>query len=561
MRIDPRLLVLALLTSLLLAAAAHALPSGAFDAPVDADCLPEYALRGLDPRNAKSVKRMAAGVQAEINRCQPSWFQNDQNSTMNLLAFSKIEYPKDRPYVKRLSIPLSDGRKARALLAVKPGGKARDLVVVRCGVFCDVGEGSVTASTLMNIYEENPVHVLLLNSASGADWARDNGIAHIGGFDEGYQNLEITRYVSQRQKAYGFKIKNIHIMGVSLGGSSSLFSSFYYEATPDFKDLPVKSFLAVCPMVDAREQFTRVLDSSFVAGALYRQQLGELFRKILPHVNPIQRVMLPGSGRGSQDAVGAALDMSADYYERNWERLGFSRYLSRSGPVDRQELLNLASIPQYTNQFAKFTLVLHASDDMLVPYAQNSAELLSSQNERFGVLKVDRGNHCAFGPGLGWPVYSAFLGRAFGVDRELARAKHALPPTLAAFLADNPLWDTVKRSHYQWSVEPGSDHATLRIFQYNGHVKGCSRWRSTWGPPGQPFLCQQTRDVAIPLAELMALGAPLVVGDEWNANVLERYLNVHTRLRTGSGAAAVGENGDPAYLEAEGRLQLPYGVL
>jgi pimeloyl-ACP methyl ester carboxylesterase len=561
MRPDLRLALLALLTSLLLAAAAHAAPSGAFDAPVDPDCLPEVAFRGLDPRGTKSVKRMAAQVQGEINRCQPSWFQSEQSSAFNLLAFSKIEYPKNRPYVKRLSIPLADGRKVRGLLAIKPGSKARDLVVVRCGVFCDVGEGSVTASTLMNIYEENPVHVLLLNSASGADWARDNGISHIGGFDEGYQNLEVTRYVAGRQAQFGLKIKNIHIMGVSLGGSSSLFSSFYYEATPDFKNLPVKSFLAVCPMVDASEQFTRVLDSSFIAKALYRQQLEELFRKIMPHVNPIQRVLLPGSGRGSQDAVGAALDMSADYYERNWERLGFSRWLSRSGPVDREELLKLSSIPQYTNQFAKSTLVLHATDDMLVPYGANSAGLLSSQNDRFGIVTVDRGNHCAFATGLGWPVYSSFLSHAFGVDRELARTKHALPPSLAAFFAENPLWDTVKRSHYQWSVEAGSDHAVLKVFQFNGHVKGCSRWSPTRGPGGQPFLCQQTLDVEVPLAELMGLGSPLVVGDAWNANVLERYLNVHTHLRAANGAYAVGENGEPAYLEAEGRLQLPYGVL
>lgn len=560
MRLRPRFLALALAAAPIFALSAHALPSGAFPAPVDADCLPEVVFRGLNPGAAKSVKKMAAGVQGEINRCQPSWFQSPQDSVMNLLGFSKIEFPKGRPYVKNLKIPLADGRRVRGLLAVKPGGK-RDLVIVRCGIFCDVGEGSVTASALMQVYEENPVHLLLLNSASGADWARDNGVSHIGGFDEGYQNLEVARWLSGRAKELGLQIKNIHIMGVSLGGSSSLFSSFYYEAAEEFKDLPVKSFLAVCPMVDARAQFTTVLDSSFLAGSLYRQQLADLLGKIAPFLNPLQRVLLPGSGRGSQDAVGAALDMSADYYERNWNHLGFAKYLRHERRIDRQELLDLASIPQYTNQFARGTLALHASDDLLVPYAQNSAKLQPSQNERFGVLKVDRGNHCAFGPGLGWPVYSSFLSHALGVDRELARKKHPLPPTLAQFLSENPLWETVKRSHYQWRVEAGSDHATLTIFQFNGHVKGCSRWRSTWGPPGQPYLCQQTREVEVPLAELMGLGAPLQVGDAWNANVLERYLNVHTHFRAANGAYAVGDNGEPAYLEAEGRLRLPYGVL
>jgi len=136
-----------------------------------------------------------------------------------------------------------------------------------------------------------------------------------------------------------------------------------------------------------------------------------------------------------------------------------------------------------------------------------------------------------------------------------------LPPSLARYFAENPLWETVKRSHYEWSVEPGADHANLKLYQFNGHVKGCSRWRSTWGPPGQPILCQQYLEVAVPLVELIALGAPVAVGDAWSAGVLERYLNVHTHFRSQSGALAVGDGGDPAFLEVEGELRLPFGVL
>ena len=183
------------------------------------------------------------------------------------------------------------------------------------------------------------------------------------------------------------------------------------------------------------------------------------------------------------------------------------------------------------------------------------------QDESFGVLRVDRGNHCAFAMGMGWPLYSQLLGRVFQSQKDLRTRRLPLPESLARFVAENPLWETVLRSHYQWSVEPGNDYATLSIFQYNGHVKGCDRWSPTRGPGGNPYLCQQVREVEIPLTELVALGAPAVLEDPWQAGRLERYLNVHVRLKTQGGALAVGVSEDPAYLEARGSFHPVYGVL
>lgn len=534
-------------------AVAGPMPAGDYKRPVSAECYPENALAGLGPQSGRSMKAQAATLQSWIDHCENEWKGDPQDSIFLLGQFAALDVPLRQSYLKKVMVPLKDGRRLRALLAAKPGRQARDLVVLRCGIFCDADKGSVGITSLLALFEENPVHLLLLGSGTGKQWAEDNGSSQIGGFDEGYQNLDALAWVMREQGRLGIRVKNAHVMGASLGGLSSLFSSIFYEATDEFKALPVKTFLAVCPLVDARAQFEN-MGSLSLSSFVFRRQLANLFSVALPFLSPVQRAMV---GLEGTESFGSALDISADYYQRNWERLGFSRYLGRAqGRLSRAEILQASNVLYYRNKFSPSTLVLHATDDIIVPWQHQGKRLLPLQDKSLGVVHSSYGNHCGFGLGMGWPTYSQFLTRAFGLDRELVVKRHAVPPTAAALFA-KPIFDTVVRSHYQWRVEAGRSEATLWVWQFNGHVGRCGNSK----PSTANLACQQSRTLSVPLSELASLGIPGNAGDEARANRIERYLNVRTRFKTAAGALAVGVKEAPAFLESRGRFDATYGVL
>jgi hypothetical protein len=476
-----------------------------------------------------------------------------------LFRYALFKYPLKQPYVKEMAIHLEDGRLLRGVLAAKPKDKARDLVIFRCGIFCDSKANSTLANALMNVFEENPVHVLFLNSSTGLEFAKDNGASYIGGFDEGYQNLEVADYVYRRQAALGIKIRRIHVLGMSLGGASVLFSSLFAEAQA-FPSLPLDTFAAFCPLVDARGQFDEVLGHTNLASLLFRYRTGKVLKQAMPFMAALQKILGTGLSGKEAKSLDRALNISAGFYEHNWERMGFGAYIAKPSRVDRNSLLDSCTLLNYDNQYSPNTFVLHAENDMLVPWKENSAKLRRTQPSQLGVLSTRWGNHCAFTQALDWGVLTHYVSALVNEPKDLPRSRHQLPPSVARYLA-KPIWNTQVRSHYQWSVDSGKSFARLKVWTFKGFGQGCVDQKPTYSQKENPYECHTEATVKVTLSELAYLGFPGVAPDESSASRMERYLNGRTRFLTRSGKLAVGTKEDAEWLEAQGKFDARYGVL
>lgn len=537
------------------------LPDGAPRAPLSPECWPDQALQAIRADGPLAEKIKAA--QSWIDHCEFQW-QNPTNSQLLVLAhYARFKYSSDQPYVKKMQIPLQDGRKLRAVLALKPADKARDLVIFRCGVFCDSDSSSTLSNALMSVFEENPVHVVFLNSTSGLEYAKDNGAAHLGGFDEGYQNLEVAKYILKRQGQLGIKVRRTHVMGMSLGGLSTLFSSLYAGAADEFRGMNFGSFVAVCPMVDTRSEFDEVLGYRNFASLVFKYRTNKIFKGLPSLLKPLEKILGGKYVASAQerDTINTALDLSAHYYEENWNRLGFAGYIPRPRGMDRVSLLDASNVLFYRNRYSPNTVVLHAKNDMLVPWNQNSAKLVGYQTDRLGVLSTSRGNHCAFTEAMDWGVLSQFVSGLINESKDLPRNKIAVPAVISAAYREL-LWGANAWSHYQWSVNPGAREAKLTLWRFSDrNGNGCRFQKPHYSPEGNPYSCQTTSTVEVPLTDLRAMGVPAVAGDPSSANRLERYLNGRTRLVLRNGQRAVSTTESPVWLESQGKFDSRYGLL
>lgn len=536
------------------------LPNGSPAAPLSQECWPDQALQALraDVPLAKKIKV----AQAWIERCEFHW-QNPSASQLILLArYAKFKYSFNQPYIKKMQIPLQDGRKLRAVLALKPADKARDLVIFRCGVFCDSDSSSTLANALMNVFEENPVHLVFLNSTSGLEYAKDNGAAHMGGFDEGYQNLEVAKFILKRQGQLGIKVRRTHVMGMSLGGLSTLFSSLYANTADEFQGIKFGSFVAVCPMVDTRSEFDEHLGYRNFASLVFKYRTRKIFKGLPSLLKPLEKI-LGGKYQASareRDNITDALDLSAHYYEENWNRLGFAGYIPRPRGMDRVSLLDASNVLYYENRYSPNTVVLHAKNDLMVPWDKNSRKLVGRQTDRLGVLSTKRGNHCAFTQAMDWGVFSQFVSGMVNSSKDLPRSKIAVPGSISAAYGQR-LWERDAWSHYQWEVKPGAREAKLTLWRFNARNNGCWDQKPHYSPQESPYSCQSSSIVKVPLNDLRAFGVPAAAGDEFAANRLERYLNGRTRLVLRNGQRAVSTRESPVWLESQGKFDSRYGLL
>jgi acetyl esterase/lipase len=536
------------------------LPDGSPRGPLAPECWPDQALQALraDVPLAKKIKV----VQSWIDHCEFHW-QSPSNSQLLMLAhYAKFKYPFSQPYVKKAQIPLHDGRKLRAVMAFKPADKARDLVIFRCGVFCDSDSSSTLSNALMNVFEENPVHLVFLNSTSGLEYAKDNGAAHMGGFDEGYQNLEVAKYILKRQGQLGIKVRRIHIMGMSLGGLSTLFSSLYAETAEEFQGMNFGSFVAVCPMVDTRSEFDEHLGYRNFASLVFKYRTRKLFKGLPILLKPLEKILTGKNMASAQerDNITTALDLSAHYYEENWNRLGFAGYIPRPRGMDRVSLLDASNVLYYENRYSPNTVVLHAKNDILVPWEKNSRKLVGRQTDRLGVLSTKRGNHCAFTEAMDWGFFSQFVSGLVNGGKDLPRTKIAVPAAVAAAYSQR-LWPGDAYSHYQWSVKPGAREARLTLWRFSDRGNGCAYQKPHYSPMENMYACQTSSTVKVPLTDLRGFGVPAAAGDVSAANRLERYLNGRTRLVLRNGQRAVSTTESPVSFESQGKFDPRYGLL
>lgn len=183
-----------------------------------------------------------------LSDCEPIIQTAFQSQIVNTLMTLSIQLDlKSNPYISSVLFHLPNGTRVGGLLALKGDREPRPLVVLRMGVFSNAHEFFAERSFFIQLFEQSPFHLLLLESTSGTDFVDRNLNFELGGLAEGLQNLYIAKKLKDPTEPVSRLFSEIHLAGISFGGSGVLLANYLN----DLQEKPIlDSTLGICPMVD-----------------------------------------------------------------------------------------------------------------------------------------------------------------------------------------------------------------------------------------------------------------------------------------------------------------------
>jgi hypothetical protein len=140
----------------------------------------------------------------------------------------------------------------KGLLAMKTDGKKRPLIIFRTGIFSHVTDFMSERPPFMQIFEQSPFNVLVLESMTGLEFLKNNKAFSLGGFDEGLQNFLIAREIQKKDQPLSKYISSVHMMGASMGAHGILYGTLLDELNGR---KTVRSTLALCPLLNLKDTF------------------------------------------------------------------------------------------------------------------------------------------------------------------------------------------------------------------------------------------------------------------------------------------------------------------
>lgn len=459
----------------------------------------------------------------------------------NSVALAKITRTRyqicDHPRMRKVLMRVSDGNVIRGVLALKPGNIRRPLVIVKAGVFGNVGDTSHRFQ-LMQFFDATPFNVLALASTTGADFTRDNEHLSVGGYDEGMHLVRIARQV--RQLPIGKFISSVHVTGVSLGGHGVLYASYLNPFNPGPSNQPlISSALAMCPVVELRPS----MKDLFTGGPkrkLARWVFLDEIKTVVDAV-PVLRRFFPDVDSAPPERIPEMVaDGAVDYYKKrssDWALPPFNgRHIQ-----NKKEFWALNSFTHLVDKpFPTPTLAFAAHDDWIVDTYLNSkvlAERASRANDnQLHVVTVPRGNHCVFSMIYGWDIASA-LTRGFVLSHSpelLARARFESALIPAKMLPYRiKVWDAEQHLSQDFRAEAKEDTFRVRFHIWNGyaHQSGC--WTQSVYEGDKD--CIRTETAEIPWSALGSAAWAKSPRNEVEAEALTRWMNANLRIVDATG--------------------------
>jgi predicted alpha/beta-fold hydrolase len=482
------------------------------------DCDPrEFAttLRGETNPAAQAFK-----IEQFTKRCEDRLTIFETARAFQEARLSQVRYRiENNPDIKRLEIRLSTSAITEGYLALNPRMKAAPLVVVLCGMACDLDKPSIR-NAIMHLFDEAPFHVLALESVTGSAWIKRNKRLLLGGYSEGLLMLEAARLVYGGSFAKRFS--EYHLVGMSLGGHATLFSGRYASDTPGARP---SSVLAYCPAVDLEETLKTVDQSTFV---------GRFFRSTLRHQIFENRkdIQWPGPKPSEKDLLNLKTGELISYLERF-----LSPFLNRFPTPDRRsmdftEFLKNNKFQNQLSHIAIPTIVLSAANDAIVPSLPNHQSLVESQartqNPYLGLAQTARGGHCSHAMAYGWDYTSSILRELLlSQSRTLKSAKrtHALEPHLFPALSAGKQYfgDSWKFS------KKGDAQLIVRVWEPSKRISESGDFCATYDPESAPITCFSMQQARFSHAELFgrALNQEL---SKAQAQAFTRWANSNMRL-------------------------------
>jgi predicted alpha/beta-fold hydrolase len=173
-------------------------------------------------------------------------------------------HPNRYPFGRQVIFHLPNNVKLKGLLAMKTDGKKRPLIILRTGIFSNTQEFYPERSAFIQLFEQGPFNVLVLESSSGSEFLKHNRDYAIGGFDEGLQNFWLAQKLQNPSEPISKYIQSVHMAGVSLGGHGVLLSALLNELNPGPQgQRVVQSALGICPLLNMQDTLDYHMSQGF----------------------------------------------------------------------------------------------------------------------------------------------------------------------------------------------------------------------------------------------------------------------------------------------------------
>jgi hypothetical protein len=190
-----------------------------------------------------------------VKRCSSQWETRWKGLLSNALGTVNLKlHPSRYPYGRHVIFHLPHHTELKGLLAMKPDGKKRPLLIFRTGIFSNTQEFYPERFLFFQLFEQSPFNVLVLESLSGSEYLKHNDSYSLGGFDEGLQQFLIAQKLQSPEEPLSKFIDSVHMMGMSLGGHGVLFAALLNQLNPgrDGKQV-MQSALTFCPLLNMQE--------------------------------------------------------------------------------------------------------------------------------------------------------------------------------------------------------------------------------------------------------------------------------------------------------------------
>jgi hypothetical protein len=212
-----------------------------------------------------TAEQWTHNLESYMRDCHNAWETGRNDIISNAVGTVSLKlHPSRYPFGRHVVFHLPNGIKLKGLLAMKTDAKKRPLVIFRTGLFSNTQEFYPERFLFLQLFEQSPFHVLVLESSSGSEFLKHNDSYSLGGFDEGLQNFFVAQKIQSASEPISKFISEVHMMGLSMGGHGALFAALLNQVNSSPRQKPVlQSALAFCPLLNMQDTLDYHMSQGF----------------------------------------------------------------------------------------------------------------------------------------------------------------------------------------------------------------------------------------------------------------------------------------------------------
>lgn len=381
-------------------------------------CRPEDLEEAL--RTTPRAARQAAVIESHFRRCEKDVETGVNSRFMNSFQIMRMSFDmKNHPFVERVELALPGGSRLKGLLALKGDRRPRPFVVLRLGVFSNIEEFGAERYLLMQMFEQGPANMLVLENVTGAGYVEANPGFSIGGAVEGLQNLQLAKILRDPKEPLSELVGSLHFVGISLGGNGLFSAAALDPLQPGGPK--IDSYVALCPVVHLKDTLFNVIAPG-AQGAAVDWWVSMRLAGLTDRVAALTERHWSRWLRGESWFFPAALSFAEKSYPPQPELATGIRL-----PADWPKDLWAASEPWPWYRGLKApVLIVATKDDDLAPVRLNAADyarMMKDRQEDTGVVVLERGFHCTLPVAYEWNTIASMLNGAILSKDSSWRAK------------------------------------------------------------------------------------------------------------------------------------------